>query len=107
MNKIRLSFLFGLYLAVAISTEGYSEAKLSVAFSERKPFLTFNPDGSIRGVDVSILNNFARKFNLNIEYQFVNTSLNYILSSEEKLTNFAKRNILRYEGKRWYNIERL
>lgn len=60
-----------------------SKKTVTIALSERKPFVTFDQNGMPTGLDVSIINNFAQKFNLQISFLIVNVSLNFVFAREE------------------------
>lgn len=57
--------------------------KITVALSERKPFVFHDQNGILKGLDVSIIESFAKKHNLLINYVFVNVSLNYVFTNED------------------------
>lgn len=59
--------------------------KITVALSERKPFAMLDQNGTPKGLDVLIVENFAQKFHLQIDYVVINSSLNYIFTNEEYL----------------------
>lgn len=56
--------------------------KITVTLSERKPFVFLNENGAPKGLDVLIIENFARKLNLKIDYFIVDSSLNYIFTDK-------------------------
>lgn len=70
--------------------------KIIVAVSERKPFVVFNPNGPPTGLDVLIIENFAKKMRLNVEYVRVNESLDALLA-EKGRNKFSLRATLRYD----------
>lgn len=57
--------------------------KIAVTLSERNPFVIYNPKGNPRGLDVVIIQNFAKQFNFVIKYVFVNESLNHVFSDDK------------------------
>lgn len=56
--------------------------KITVTVSEQKPFVKINQHGAPTGLDVHIINAFARKFNLSVDYSIINDSLNHILCNK-------------------------
>lgn len=56
--------------------------KITVTLSERKPFVFLDENGAPKGLDVLIIENFARKLNLKIDYFIVDSSLNYIFNDK-------------------------
>lgn len=70
--------------------------KISVAVSEQKPFVILDPNGgSPKGLDVLIVENFAKKFNFKIDYYILNASLNYIFVDKKHLNRFPVETILK------------
>lgn len=63
-----------------VPSQVHSHDKITVTLSERQPFVIFNPERSPTGLDVLIIQNFAQKFNLKVEYHFVYESLNHVFS---------------------------
>lgn len=71
------------------SSESKSISEISVMVSPSKPF-AFYENGLFKGLDVNIVENFARKFKLKIQYILANESLNEIFLTEgdlESVTN--------------------
>lgn len=70
--------------------------RISVAVSERNPFVVFDQNGGQSiGLDVSIVKNFAKKFGFEIDYTVLNASLNYIFANKENLKTFPVETITR------------
>lgn len=69
--------------------------KITVAVSEQKPFSYLDQNGKPKGIDVEIIENFGRKFNLQIDYVPFNTSLNFQFINEKNFRRFSKKNDLR------------
>lgn len=61
--------------------------KITVLISQQDPFITFKNEKAM-GLDISILRNFAKKFNHDIEFITTNESLNVIFDSNETTMNF-------------------
>lgn len=57
--------------------------KITVAFSERTPFVKVS-EKKLIGVDISIIENFARHYKFQISYVNLNTSLNHIFIEENE-----------------------
>lgn len=72
------------------------EHKITVALSERKPFVIFDGNKSPRGLDVTIIENFAQKFKLQIDYYICNSSLNNVFANEENFESFSEKTDLTY-----------
>lgn len=73
----------------------HPDHKITVALSERDPFVVFNQNGAPKGLDILIIENFARKLNLKIDYFLVNISLNYIFTDENHFNAFPDQTSLR------------
>lgn len=84
-----------LLLAISIVPQVRCIDKITVAFSKQEPFVSIDQSGRLKGLDVSIITNFAQKLNLKVEFLFINASLNYILSNEKIFEAFPDRFILR------------
>lgn len=57
--------------------------KISVLLSDQKPFATLSESGASNGLDVLILNCFARRNNLLANYVHLNESLNNVLAHQK------------------------
>lgn len=68
---------------------------ITVAVTERKPFVTFNQNGMPMGLDALIIGNFAQEFNLHVEYSIVNSSRNLIFNGNLSIS-LHNDTILRY-----------
>lgn len=77
-----LPWIFSILLAAVVSTEHHFNRKITVTIPTRNPIAIFDQNSVARGLDVLILENFAQKFDLQINYIAVNTSLNHIFSDE-------------------------
>lgn len=80
---------------VIISRCSGSFNTITVALSERKPFVLFDHDGTPKGLDVSIVENFATKFNLQIVYYIAN-STQYISANHKHSDFLLERNLFGY-----------
>lgn len=69
--------------------------KITVTVSEQKPFVKINQHGAPTGLDVHIINAFAKKFNLPVDYSIINDSLNYILCNKQHYDALPIQTILR------------
>lgn len=87
-----------LSLALAFAVEAFcldqsSDQKLiqrmRVMVSESKPF-AFYENHSCKGLEVEILENFAKRQNLKVEYIVIGAPLREVFSSEEQFNNFSK-----------------
>lgn len=92
-----LKFLF---FAIRIATchSAGNVHTITVALSEQKPFVSFDENGSPYGLDVSIIENFVKKLNLQANYVVINTSLNYIFSNEKTFNSYLVGSSLKYEN---------
>lgn len=77
------------------SLDEYLDKKIAVLLSDQKPFATLSESGASSGLDVLILNSFAKKNNLQANYVHLNESLNYVLAHQE----YSKVNSV--DGKRF------
>lgn len=83
-----------LKLAIALafilqSTEAKSSDKLTVMVSQAKPF-AFHENGVFKGLDVNIVENFAQKMKLSVNYILANESLNYVFGAEKRFNEFSQ-----------------
>lgn len=69
---------------------------ITVALSEQKPFVIIGEDDSPKGLDVSIIENFAKKLSLQINYVVINSSLNHMFSNEISFNPYSAHSSLRY-----------
>lgn len=69
--------------------------KITVTVSEQKPFVKINQHGEPTGLDVHIINAFARKCNLSVDYSIINDSLNNILRNKQHYDALPIQTILR------------
>ena len=65
------------------------DRKITVLVSQSKPF-AFYENGAFKGLDVNIVENFAKKFNLNVEYTVPHESLNKMFLAEDHFANATK-----------------
>lgn len=87
-----LIFLLKFSLGFAVHLKNHPDLTITVALSERKPFVILDGNATPTGLDVLIIENFARKFNLKIKYIIMNTSMNDIFIKMENSTSFANQN---------------
>lgn len=74
-------------LAVILqSIDSKSLNKLTVLVSQSKPF-AFYENGVLKGLDVNIVENFAKKIKLIIRYIHATESLNEVFLTEDGLDN--------------------
>lgn len=92
--QARLWLILGTILVVSIAL-GEASKKISVVLSQRKPFVVIDQNGPPKGLDVSIVENFANTFNLQINYLIVNMSMNYAFVNEDNFERFHTEIILR------------
>lgn len=71
-----------------------SNKEIVVAFSERPPFVFQDQNGALKGLDILIVENFAKKSNLKIKYKKFTGSLNAMLNREETFENVLMKPIL-------------
>lgn len=76
--------------------KNHSIPSIKVALSERKPFAIVDQNGKPNGLDVQIIENFAKKLNLRLEYFFVNLSLNYVFANENNVKALDIETLLGY-----------
>ena len=55
-----------------------------VGFMKREPFIYANRFGTLKGLHISIMENFARKFNLKLKFVEQNISLNEVSNNKAK-----------------------
>lgn len=71
-----------LFLFEIFSIQVRSQEKIIVAFTERKLFVMLDEDGTPKGLDVLVIQNFVRKFNLQVDYYIMDTYENYNFNEE-------------------------
>lgn len=92
MNLPRVIFQVYFILKIQLIFAKMPSKKISVMFSQRKPFVIENGLNDVpRGLDVSILQNFAQQFQIEIEYIRSNKSLNTIFYSEKTFKQFMEK----------------
>lgn len=69
--------------------------KITVTLSGRKPFVILNSNGAPKGLDVTIMENFAKRLNFGIDYSLVNGSQNYIPADRSPFSVFPDQFSLR------------
>lgn len=75
-SLIILTFLFDFELYAAKSADfSHDDFIIVVLATERKPFV-FYENHLLKGLDVDIIENFAKKFHLSIEYMVENDTVN-------------------------------
>lgn len=78
---------------VSVSSER-SDRQITVAFSERKPFvknansINFGQNGRLQGLDIFLIEHFAQKLHIHINYLRINSSINVIFNDK----NLSKYN---------------
>lgn len=87
-------FLIGLLLVKTMYCEEpvpslNKTKKIVVAFSERVPFVVL--DRRLSGLDISIIENFARKLSIQVELLKYNTSLIELFNHGEDDLNFLQK----------------
>lgn len=92
-----LTFLLFAFFAIGMTMclNADHDRTITVALSQQKPFVILDKNGSPTGLDVSIMENFAKKFNIHIDYIVVNSSLNYVLTNETNINSLFSQSILR------------
>ena len=71
--------------------EAGSMKSIKVMVSQTEPFAYFDAKNqSLMGLDVEIVNNFAKKFKLKVKYIVLNESLNELFTSENRIEPFTK-----------------
>lgn len=62
---------------------------ITVMVSQSKPF-AFYENHSLKGLDVHIMENFANRFKLQIEYILTNETLNEVFSTNDRFEQFLQ-----------------
>lgn len=87
-----------LFIGIIASEEcaaSRSHKEIVVAFSKKPPFVYQNQNGVLKGLDILIIENFAKKAKLRVKYKEFNGSLNAMLNREETFENVLLSSILR------------
>lgn len=66
-----------------------SKQTVTIMASQAKPYVYENKP-SIRGLDVDIIKNFAKRYNLKIDYIITDQQLKEVFSSEDRFNNFSQ-----------------
>lgn len=88
-NKI-LIFCIQLNMFIASNATTGLDHQITVLISQNEPFVVFDnqtADDLPRGIDISILDNFATKFGLKMEYIRMNETMKEGFASEGKFKN--------------------
>lgn len=72
-------------ISAVVPLEQYSNRKITVVIPKQNPVALLDDNDIRRGLDVLIIENFAQKFNLPINFKITKYSANYILSNQEGL----------------------
>lgn len=89
-----LEIIFCTAIAVEIPMHPEPRHEMSVAFTQRVPFVFRDQQHVLKGLDVSIIENFAEKFHLKLKYIEYNISMNKVFNLEDSLENvLLKRNL--------------
>lgn len=83
--------IFGTFLlkiTIAEVVDAIKPKEIFIAFSARVPFVYRSQMGELKGLDILIIENFAKKLKFNIKYVEYNTSFNEMFSKEETFKNF-------------------
>lgn len=65
--------------------------RINVMVSQAEPFVFIdNATQKLNGLDVKIIENFAKRVNLQVNYIITNESLNEVFSTEKSLMHFLK-----------------
>lgn len=70
--------------------------KIKVSLSERRPFVVLGQNGKAKGLDVIIIENFAAKYNLQLEYFHLNLSLNFVFANKDNFKALPMDTLLGY-----------
>lgn len=93
-----LTIIFSLFFLKLIITEELSiepKKRITVGFFKREPFIYTNNIGKLMGLDVVIMENFARKFNFELKYIEHNISLNEISNNREIFADYMQQSHLK------------
>lgn len=74
--------MFLLSVADAFRNNPFENRTINVAVSEQKPFVSFYGNGIPMGLDVLIIENFAKKFKFHVEYSIINSTLDLLLNGQ-------------------------
>lgn len=77
-----LFWTFSIFFPAVVSTEHHFDRKITVAIPTRNSIAVLDRNAIPRGLDVLIVENFAQKFDLQIDYIVINSSLDRVLSNE-------------------------
>lgn len=83
--------LVSIFILLLHSIETKPMRRISVMISESEPFASHaNRPQSFRGLDIKIMENFAKKLGLSIEYITTNECLNEVFSSKNHTDNLFR-----------------
>lgn len=85
----RLVFTMIILIISSELIESKSVDKITVLLSQMKLF-AFRENHSLKGLDIEILRNFGKKYNLEIEYVVANETLNEAFSTEKHFEYFTR-----------------
>lgn len=88
--------IFYISMLSSISCDEIQKKRITVALSERRPFVTVD-ENKLGGLDVSIIENFAKKLKLEVNYVQINESLNLVFD-KDGFNQTKIRNMLRYRS---------
>lgn len=73
----------------------HSDHRITVALSEQFPFVFLDQNETPKGLDVLIIENFAKQLYVQIDYVIFNSSLNYVFANKKHFSAFYVQNNLR------------
>lgn len=88
---MKFSIIFLLIFLKHSSGTLVNRNNITVMISQIKPF-AFYENETFKGLEVDIINNFAKKFNLNVIFSMSNITLKKIFNNSNEITKFAQSN---------------
>lgn len=70
--------------------------QIKIGLSDRKPFVILNENELPKGLGVTIVENFAKKYNLQTDYLIINSTTNNIFANESNFERFSEEMELKY-----------
>ena len=95
MTEIPYLIFISIFMTIALCEGNHHDFKtnkinkITVMASQAKPFV-FRKEESINGMEIEMINNFAKTFKLHVDYIIANESLKEVFSDRKQTKRFLK-----------------
>lgn len=89
LRHFKLPEILALILYLNLFVESSLTREIRVMASQMKPFVFYDKN-TLKGLDIDIIENFAKKFKLKVKYITKNKSLNEAFSTQDGFDRFKQ-----------------